>query len=139
MLSILDAYSEVLPPSRTYPRRSFTWIPTTDEYAAKTAIVGNLLTKQQKSKSGVRRKVEVSSYCVERDTPQAGDEGGVAFWVVNTLNPDQEEPYRCVVGGLQPKCGCKAGKCKVTDDEGSLVCKHNAALRHLIAMGILAA
>lgn len=137
MLSVLDAYSDTLPPTRTYKRRSFVWIPAVPEYTAKTGLLGNLITKLQHSRSGVNHSVEVDSYMVEADTPEPGDEGGRAFWLVNHTDPDQTEPYRCVVGGLKPKCGCKASKCQVRDEEGELCCKHAASLRRLIAQGVI--
>lgn len=137
MLDFLEMYSDELCPTRTYARRSFTWIPTKPEYRQRTGVLGNLLTKLQHSRAGVNRSVEVDSYGVERDTPEPGDEGGQAFWLVNHTDPQQEQPYRCVVGGLKPKCSCKASKCQVRDDAGELVCKHFAALTRLIEGGYI--
>ncbi len=137
MLDILEAFSDTMPPTRTYKRRSFVFIPAKPEYRERTGLLGNLLTKVQHSRSGCGRAVEVDSYGIERDTPEPGDEGGAAFWLVNHADPNQHEPYRCVVGGLKPKCGCKAGKCKVMDEDGDLVCKHATALRQLMDAGMI--
>ena len=138
MLAILDAYTDVLPPTKTYSRRSFCWIPADPESPEADGRIGNLTIKLQHSKSGVRRNVECDTYAVERDTPEPGDNGGTAFWLMNMTDPDAEEPYRCVVGGMNPKCGCTAGKCKVPPDEGAtLGCKHRDAIEHLIEGGYI--
>lgn len=137
MLAVLDAYSEVLGPTRTYARRSFVWIPADPNYPEADGRLGNLTIKVQHSKSGVRRAVECDTYLVERDTPEPGDECGQAFWLANVTDPDAEEPYRCVIGGLKPKCGCRAGKCRVPADDHTSGCKHRDTLEHLINEGII--
>jgi len=138
MLAILDAYSDVLPATRTYARRSFVWIPVDADHPEADGRLGNLSIKVQHSKSGVHRAVECDTYAVERDTPEPGDNLGTAFWLANITDPEAEEPYRCVVGGMTPKCGCKAGKCKVPAEEGCTEgCKHRDAIAHLLGMGLI--
>jgi hypothetical protein len=138
MLAVLDAYSEVLTPTRTYQRRSFVWIPADPDYPEADGRLGNLSIKVQPSARKLGAKVECDTYFVERDTPEPGDELGAAFWLINMTDPQQEAPYRCIIGGLKPKCGCKAGQCKVPADEGAtLGCKHQDALAYLIENGIL--
>jgi hypothetical protein len=126
MLMVNDAISDELPPTRTYGRRSFVWIPSDG------GMLGELIIKLQHAKSGVNRNLEVDTYGVEADTPEPGDHGGRAFWFVNLSDPEQERPYRCVVGGLTPHCDCKAGKCKVPSDDSTQGCKHRDALQYLI-------
>lgn len=137
MLAVLDAVSDTLPPTRTYARRSFVWIPADAERPEADGRLGLLSIKLQHSKSGVRRTVECDSYSIERDTPEPGDMGGQAFWLMNTTDPESEEMYRCVVGGMKPKCTCTAGKCRVPADEGTAGCKHRDAIQHLIQMGAI--
>jgi hypothetical protein len=135
MLDILNSVSDDLPPTRTYQRRSFVWLPSDGE------MLGELIVKQQYAKSGVGRKLDLDTYGIDRDPlNEPGDNGGEAFWIVNLSDPDAEQPYRCVVGGIHPfggKCTCKASQCKVTDDDAKLVCKHFCCLRYLIDNGIL--
>lgn len=137
MLDWVSMYSDTLPATRTYAKRSFTFVPAKPEYRERTGQIGYLLTRLQHARTGVNRNVEIDGYMLERDTPEPGDEGGMAFWLANQTDPDAQEVYRCVVGGLKPKCTCKASKCQVRDDEGSLVCKHFASLTRLIEEGVI--
>lgn len=137
MLAILDAISDTLPPTRTYARRSFVWVPADVDRPEPDGRLGLLSIKLQHSKSGVRRAVECDSYSIERDATDPSDLGGVAFWLMNTTDPEAEEVYRCVVGGMKPKCTCRAGKCRVVDDDGELICKHYSALTWLTERGFL--
>lgn len=138
MLDILEAVSTDLEPTRTYQRRAITFIPTKEEYRQRTGMIGELLVKLQHSKNGVRRAVEVDAYGVEPDQhAEPGDHGGKAYWLVNLTDKTQERPYRCVVGGLTPKCDCKASQCKIRDEDGALVCKHHCSLRWLTENGFI--
>jgi len=139
MLAVLDAFSEVLPPTRTYARRSFVWIPVDPKRPEPDGRLGNLSIKVQPSKAGVGRLVECDTYFVERDTPMAGDEGGVAFWLMNVTDPDSEEPYRCVIGGLLPsRCTCTAGRCRVPGEPNITDgCKHRDSVTYLLDNGII--
>lgn len=115
-----------LPATRTYGRRSFAWLP-----CISGEMLGELIIKLQHAKTGWGRNLEIDTYAVDLDTPEPGDHGGLAFWLVNLSDETQERPYRCVVGGLTPHCDCMAGKCKVRDTDGELVCKHYCALKYL--------
>jgi hypothetical protein len=133
MLSHTDMIRDVLPPTKTYHVREFVFIPGDGEDG-----IGRLTLKLQ-HRRGVHRAYDLDSYTVDRDTPEPGDNGGAAFWLMNVA-PDAEEPYRCVVGGLNalPRCNCKAGKCRVPADESTDGCKHRDAILHLIEAGFLA-
>lgn len=137
MLDILSFVSDTLPPTRTYARRSFVWIPADAEHPEADGRIGLLSIKLQHSRSGVRRSVECDTYAVERDDAGPQDMGGQPFWLMNTTDPEAEEVYRCVVGGLKPHCTCKAGKCRVPPDEGTDGCKHRDALLYLVRNGII--
>lgn len=138
MFRVLDYVSDDLPPTRTYGRRSFCWLPVDETHPAYDGRLGSLIIKLQHARSGVHRAIEVDRYAVERDTPEPGDNGGAAFWLLNELDKDAAEPYRCVVGGMTPKCGCKAGQCKVPGEpditEG---CKHRDCILWLIQNGFI--
>lgn len=140
-LSVLDAVTDVLPPTKTYGRRSLCWIPVDPYRPVSDGRLGNLSIKLEHAKSGVRRAVECDTYAVEKDSAEPGDNGGDAFWLVNLTDKEQERPYRCVVGGLNalPRCDCKAGQCRVPGDpeEGFYGCKHRCALIYLIENGLI--
>lgn len=137
-LDYVSAISTDLEPTRTYQRRAMTFIPAKPEFRSRTGILGELLVKLQHAKSGHNRSVEVDAYGVEVDTaPDPLNCGGTAYWLVNLTDNTQEMPYRCVVGGLTPRCTCKASKCQVRDDAGVLVCKHHCSLRWLTENGFL--
>lgn len=133
-LDFLAYTADSFGPTKTYARREFCWIPVKEH--GPDNLLGRLVIKLQHAKSGVHRNVEVDSYLVEQDTPEPGDHGGRAFWVHNQTDP-RAEVYRCVVGGLTPHCGCKAGRCGVPADEGTAGCKHRDALVELIARELI--
>lgn len=142
MLSILDAYTEVLPPTKTYGRRSLCWIPANPQHPEADGRLGNLSIKLEHARTGWGRNVECDTYAIERDTPLPGDNGGAAFWLQNFTDPEQEQPYRCVLGGLNrlSSCTCTAGKCRVPGEpDVTDGCKHRDALLHLIQEGFLEA
>lgn len=139
MLSILDAVRDTLPETRTYHVREFIWIPADEQHPEADGRLGNLTLKLQ-FRRGTHRKFDLDSYAVELDTaPDPMNNGGAAFWLVNLTDKEQDQPYRCVVGGLKPRCTCKASQCQVRDDEGELVCKHYSALKHLTESGYITA
>lgn len=133
MLSVLDMVRQRIAPTKTYALREIVWIPGSGEDG-----IGRLLVKQQ-YRDGKRHNYEydLDSYAVNRDTPEPHDNGGTAFWLHNITDPEQEQPYRCVVGGLTPKCNCKASRCDVRDEAGELTCKHICSLSFLIENGYL--
>jgi len=132
MLNFLDYYAADLPPTRTYGRRSFVFVPA--DPALTDGRLGNVTIKMQHAKSGVHRAIELDTYAIEHDPhPEPGDHGGAAYWFTNLTDSEQEQPYRCVVGGLTPHCDCQAGKCKVPGEEGVTEgCKHRDVLLALI-------
>lgn len=132
MLDYVSMIRDLLPPTRSYQVREFIFVPGSGGDG-----LGRLTLKLQ-HRYGVHRAYDLDSYRLDIDeTPEPGDHGGRAFWLENITDPDAEEVYRCVVGGLTPKCGCKASRCQVRDQDGELVCKHASALRHLIQQGII--
>jgi len=140
MLSILDAYRDTMPPTRTYALREFIFVPVDPRYPEADGRLGNLTLKLQ-FRTGPRHNYAycLDSYAIERDTPEPGDDGGQAFWFFNLTDPDAEQPYRCVVGGLRPpRCNCKAGICRVPGEpEITDGCKHRDGIQALLAAGLI--
>lgn len=159
MLSFTDYRSGDFGHTATYARREFCWVPAYPSARAKTRLLGRLTIKLQPHerryfkargvapegdepqtlRAGRPSAVDIDTYLVEEiDYPEPGDHGGRAFWLVNKTDPDQQEPYRCVVGGLTPHCNCDGGVCnKHPDLTRTQGCKHKDVLTHLIAEGIL--
>jgi hypothetical protein len=152
MLDVLSFRTGDLAPTATYRRRAFCWVPADRDVPEADRRLGNLTLRVEHRgrryfrvrgirptgdepftyRAGPPARVEVDTYAVSEDeTPEPGDHGGRAFWLYNLTDPAAEEAYRCVVGGLTPKCGCKAGKCKADSD------KHLDALTLLVESGIL--
>lgn len=124
----------VLPPTRTYHRRSWVWLtngsgevdhPLTGEILPG---LGKLTIKLQHSRNGVRRNVEIDTYAVDEVEPQYP--GCRAFVLLNLSDPQQREPYLVHVGGVDT-CRCRAGLCRVDN------CKHRDACEALIEEGLI--
>jgi hypothetical protein len=153
VLDVLSFRTGDLAPTATYRRRAFCWVPADRDVPEADRRLGNLTLRVEHRgrryfrvrgirpagdepftyRAGPPARVEVDTYAVSEDeTPEPGDHGGRAFWLFNQTDPDAEEAYRCVVGGLTPKCRCLAGQCKVPEP-----CKHLAGLTLLVESGIL--
>ncbi len=139
MLSILDAVRDTLPPTRTYQLREFIFIPADSRERGEDGL-GRLTLKLQ-NRTGKRHnyRYDLDSYVLDDGGVEPGDEGGRGYFLLNLTDPEAEEVYRCVIGGMKPpRCNCKAGKCRVPGEpditEG---CKHRDAIQHLIEGGYL--
>lgn len=134
MLDILDAYTADLGATRHYGKRRCCWIPASVTHPEYDGRLGNLTTVLQPARTGWGRKIEVDTYFVAEE-PCVG-EMGRRFHLANATKDDKAEVYECVVGP-HPRCTCKATRCKVTDDDGKLVCKHYSALAELVRQGVV--
>lgn len=135
MLRVLDFRSDDLPPTRTYGKRSWLWIPADRGYPEWDRRLGNLTLKLQHARTGWGRAIEVDTYAVVEE-PLVGIPGR-KFLLLNLTDPDQPDVYECIVGP-QPLCTCMAGTCCVPGEpditEG---CKHRDAIAVLVDEGIL--
>jgi hypothetical protein len=130
MPSILVMIQEELPPTATYARRSFMWLP--GDGAGPDHRDGTLtITLQKGRRAG--SKIERDTYAVERVAQDGSNREG--FYLVNLTDPEQEDVYQCrPAGAVHPgyvSCTCTAGNCKVPN------CKHRDALAKLIELGAL--
>lgn len=124
MAGVLSMLTGSLPPTATYCRRSWVWIP-----GGPDGRLGTLTIQLQKGERRGRRTVSVESdsYAIDWDTEPLTGVMGRAMLLANETDPDAAEVYK-VVCGPRWSCNCKAALCK-------LECKHAAAIRAMIEAG----
>jgi hypothetical protein len=121
-----------LPPTRSYDRRSYSWVPA-DPGVFDSHVDGTLtIFLTHTGKRIVRNEVFV--YAVEVEWEAAVDFGVRSFLLENFTEPDEQGPFRCVVGGMHETCGCEAGSFDKRRVEPTS-CKHRDALRALLQQG----
>lgn len=123
MLSILDAVSDEMEPTRTYARRVWLWVPADTTHPAWDGRLGDLTIQLQRTRRAGCR-VEQDTYAVQDEYGPDGRE----FLLLNLTDPDQEDVYR--VHPESQTCSCTAAQC-------GQICKHRDALSALLARGHL--
>jgi hypothetical protein len=122
-----------LAPTRSYDRRSYSWVPA-DPGVFDEHVDGCLtIFLTHTGKRIVRNEVFV--YAVEVEWEAAVDFGLRSFLLENFTEPDEYGPFRCVVGGLHDWCQCEAGRISAARGE-SASCKHVSALLDLLNKGV---
>lgn len=130
---MLTITTNELPPTLTYSHRSYVWfsLGTGEVVMPNGEVVPALGKLTIKLRQGRRRncKVELDTYAVDEVEPEQF--GTRLFVLLNMTDPEQPEPYRVTVGGMN-QCRCMAGKCRNFSG-----CKHRDAMNDLIAAGDL--
>lgn len=123
-LGVLSMISGDLPPTATYCRRSWVWIP-----GGPGGRIGTLTVQLQRGERRGRRTVSIESdsYAVVEDSAPLNHRGA-AFLLLNESDPAADEVYQVV---MRPewRCNCKAGLCRVP------ACKHRESLAAVIEAG----
>jgi len=137
ILDVLAFTTGEMPPTASYGRRSWCFIPVRADAERFDGRIGNVTLKMQKARGGVGRRIDVDTYAVEFDPNLEPNEHGLAFWFSNLTDPAQEQPYRVVVGGKSGRCTCTAGQCRVpATPDVSEGCKHRDFLLAALAEGV---
>ncbi len=121
-----------LGPTATYAARTAVWVSNgSGEVDMPSGEIvpglGKLTIRLRKAHAWWGR-IETDTYAVQEIEPE--QMGTRLFLLLNLTDPDQGEPYRVTVGGVN-NCRCRAGLV------GRFVCKHQDAIAALIAEGIL--
>lgn len=119
---MIRAHEFTLPDTLSIGWRRGAWIPTPH-----VGGDGVLSLSQRPLKGGGS---DLECYAVEEVQPERF--GTRCFLFVKLTDPDQERPYKCVVGREQ-SCTCDAGRKGFRRTS----CRHRDALNALIAAGIL--
>src|ERR1043166_6475623 len=100
--------------------RKGAWVPT-------SSVGGDgILSLSQRPMKGGGSDLEV--YAVQEEPPE--EFGTRLFLFVKLTDPDQEQPYKCVVGKVQ-SCSCEAGRMGFRRTS----CRHRDALVAMISAG----
>lgn len=119
-----------LPPTASFARRRVGW------FAGRGAAAdGRLGTLRLVLYPRVRSQdaVEIDEYGVQEEADTQEAPGCRSFLLENDDDPDEEGPFRCVVGSAAA-CGCEMGNYD-RRRETQVGCKHRAALSALVAAG----
>jgi hypothetical protein len=133
MAGVLDMVTGSLEPTSTYARRDWIWVPAST-YGSPDGRVGTLtIILQHSRRAGAKQ--EVDHYGVEEEFDTDAPAGVRSFLLENDTDPDDDGPFRCVVGAdarglVHDRCGCEAGKL-------GKACKHVATLEALVTEGVL--
>lgn len=123
-MSVLDLLTGSLPPTATYARRDWVWLPA-DPTDYPDGRLGTLtIVLQHSRRAGAKQ--ESDSYGVDFETEPVG-RMGANFLLVNDTDPQQPDAYRVLIGP-EVSCTCKAGKCRTP-------CKHIDAILDVIEQG----
>lgn len=127
---VLDTVSDDLPPTATYARRWYVWVPADPTHPDWDGRAGTLtIGLQAGRRAGCR--VESDTYAVE-DLGELFGLMGRAFVLTTLTDPTAaDRAYEVRVGPL-PGCTCEAGTRRPVG------CKHTAALAALVESGALA-
>ena len=132
-MSVLDMVTGSLPPTATYKRRDWVWIPTTPGAFGDGRIGSLTLVLQHSLRTGAKQ--ETDTYGVEEEHDRDVPTGVRSFLLANDTDPGQRDVYRCVAGSdaaglVHDSCTCQAGACRKP-------CKHLDALTHLTTEGVI--
>jgi hypothetical protein len=136
-MSVLDMVSGELPPTATYQRRAFVWLPA-DPGDYDDGRLGTLtIVLQHSRRTGAKQ--ESDTYAVEPESEPVGSMGR-AYLLCNLTDPGQPDVYRCVIAphASGDSCSCDAGRVdrgRKRKAAGELECKHRATLRALMEEG----
>jgi hypothetical protein len=123
-VSVLDLLTGSLPPTATYQRRDWVWLPASEGDYADGRLGTLTIVLQHSRRAGAKQ--ESDSYGVDFESePVAGR--GTNFLLVNDTDAGQPDAYRVRIGP-EVSCTCKAGKCRVP-------CKHIDAILDVIEQG----
>ena len=136
-MSVLDMMTGELPPTATYQRRDWVWIPASPGDHEDGRLGTLTIVLQRSRRAGAKQ--DSDTYAVEADTEPL-NQMGKAYLLCNLTDPDQPDVYKVTLAPHPSgdACSCKAGsvdlgrKRKAT---GELCCKHKCALRAMIAEG----
>lgn len=111
----------------TYAKREITWHPTGPKEGLLVIRLWER-TRRRKGPNAGRLGYEADVYQVMEIDPPPGVICR-AFGFLNRFDPEQELPYRVLVG-RETSCSCKAGRCRAESD------KHADAMRELLDTGV---
>jgi hypothetical protein len=137
-MSVLDMTCGSLPPTATYQRRDYVWLPA-DPGDYDDGRLGTLtIVLQHSRRAGAKQTSD--TYAVERESEPTPGVVGRSFLLCNLTDPDQEDVYRTVVAPHRSgdSCTCDAGRVdtgRKRKAAGELPCKHRDTLRALIEEG----
>ncbi len=117
-----------LPPTTTYARREWQWLPGPD------GCDGTLMISLTHGRRVIR--TETDFYMVQEERDLGLPTAVRSFLLENELDPDPYGPFRVIVGGMAELCGCEAGWFDRSRPRPT-GCKHKDALRALIEQGVL--
>ena len=131
----LDMQTGSLPPTASYARRDWVWMPA-DPCHWSDGRIGTLTIILQHANSRPGCKQEVDHYGVQEETELGLPSGIRSFLLENDSDPDEYGPFRCMVGGMVETCGCEAGGADRRRREPTS-CKHRDALKDMIEQGVI--
>jgi hypothetical protein len=122
-MSVLDMISAEIPPTRTYARRSYVWLPDGDG--------GGILTVNLSHSRRPGTKVESDTYSLQETADPAHPVPGRTFLLLNLTDRDQEQPYEVFVADdpRRDDCTCTADRCNAP------CCKHKDCCRSILEAG----
>lgn len=122
-MSVLDMISAELPPTATYKRRAYYWMPDGDGTGLLT------INLQHSRRAGA--KVESDTYQVIETADPAYPTPGRVFLLNNVTDDTQEQPYEVFIADdpRRDDCTCTADRCKAP------CCKHKDSCRSILEAG----
>lgn len=108
MLRVLDYVTADLPPTRTYGRRSYCWVPADPTHPNWDGRLGNLTIRLQHARSGWGRDIELDTYSVIEQPPSQFVMGR-DFLLLNLTDQEQQDVYEVRIGPVED-CTCIAGR-----------------------------